>query len=140
MSAGYSGTPLSRKLGIKEGHRVALLNAPNHVEALLAPLPSGVRIVHSLRGPGAFDVLLVFVRDGKELRRGFSRAAPRMKVAGGLWMSWPKASSVLATELREGEVRAQGLKQGLVDNKICAVDEDWSSLRFVVRLRDRSHS
>ena len=116
---------------------MALLDAPDHLESLLAPLPSGVRIRRSLRGRSTFDVLLVFTRNQEELRRRFAKAAARMGAAGGLWVCWPKASSPLATELREAEIRAHGLTLGLVDNKVCAVDGDWSALRFVVRLRDR---
>ena len=137
MSAGYSGTPLARKLGIEEGHRVAALGAPEHFPALLEPLPPSVRLRSDLRGGGAFDVLLVFVRTPGELRRRFEQARRRLEPSGGLWVSWPKQSSPLATELRESHVRTHGLEAGLVDNKICAIDEDWSGLRFVVRLRDR---
>ena len=137
MSAGYSGTPLARKLGIKEGHRVVALGAPPHFRDLLEPLPPRVRVRTDLRGRGAFDVLVVFVRTERELRDRFERARARLEEDGGLWVSWPKQSSPLATALRESDVRAHGLASGLVDNKICAVDEDWSGLRFVVRLRDR---
>ena len=137
MSAGYSGTPLARKLGIEEGHRVATLGAPEHFAALLEPLPAGVRLRSDLRGGGMLDVLVVFVRTPSELRRRFERGRRRLEQKGGLWVSWPKQSSPLATDLRESDVRAHGLAAGLVDNKVCAIDEDWSGLRFVVRLRDR---
>jgi hypothetical protein len=137
LSAGYSGTPLARKLGIEEGHRVAALGAPLHFRALLEPLPAGVRVRSDLRGRGAFDVLVAFVRTEAELRERFERARSRLEIDGGLWVSWPKQSSPLATGLRESDVRAHGLSTGLVDNKVCAIDQDWSGLRFVVRRRDR---
>ena len=138
MSAGYSGTPLARKLGIEEGHRVATLGAPAHFRGLLEPLPKGARVRADLRGRGSYDVLVVFVRSERELRDRFERARARLESDGGLWVSWPKRSSPLATTLRESDVRTFGLSTQLVDNKICAVDEDWSALRFVVRRRDRS--
>jgi len=137
MSVGYSGTPLPKKLGIKPGHRVGLAGAPAHVPGLLDPLPSGVRLERSLRG-GPKDVILVFVRTPGELHRRFQAARGKLREDGGLWVCWPKKSSPLATSLRESDVREHGLATGLVDNKVCAVDEDWSGLRFVVRTRDRS--
>jgi hypothetical protein len=137
VSAGYSKTPLARKLGIREAARVATLAAPAHFAALLEPLPRGVLIRSDLRGRGSFDVLIVFVRSARELADRFERARARLEPDGGLWVSWPKQGSPLASELRESDVRAYGLSTGLVDNKVCAIDEDWSGLRFVVRLRDR---
>ena len=137
MSAGYSGTPLAKKLGIKDGHLVVTMGAPAHIEALLDPLPSGVRVRSSLRGARLFDVLIVFARTHRELTDRFERASERMEPAAGLWVCWPKQTSPLASELRESDVRAHGLSTGLVDNKVCAVDEDWSGLRFVIRLKDR---
>jgi hypothetical protein len=105
---------------------------------LLDPLPARVRLSSGLRRRGAFDVLIAFVRTAAQLAERFDRARSRLETDGGLWVSWPKQSSPLATELRESDVRAYGLSTGLVDNKICAIDEDWSGLRFVVRLRDRA--
>jgi len=137
MSAGYSGTPLARKLGIKEGHLVATVGAPGHFAELVAPLPHGVRLRSDLRGRAPHDVLVVFARTEAELRSRFDRAREKLSPGGGLWVSWPKRSSPLATTLRESHVRAYGLASGLVDNKICAVDDDWSGLRFVVRVGDR---
>lgn len=138
--AGYSGTPLAKKLGIKEGHRVATIGAPANFEALLEPLPPQVRVRGDLRAAGDHDVLVVFARTEADLRDRFDRAAGRLDPAGGLWVAWPKQSSTLATEMKESHVRAYGLSTGLVDNKICAIDDDWSGLRFVVRLENRSTS
>lgn len=137
MSAGYSRTPLWKKLGIKEGHQVATAGAPTHFGALLDPLPASVLLRPDLRARGPFDVLVVFVRTEAELRSRFNRARKRLHPFGGLWVAWPKRSSPLATDLKESHLRAFGLSTGLVDNKICAIDEDWSGLRFVVRVVDR---
>ena len=137
MSAGYSGTPLAKKLGIAEGDLVAALGAPSHFADLLEPLPRGVTLRGDLRARAPHDVLVAFVRDARELRERYAKALARLDPHGGLWIAWPKQSSPLATDLRESDVRAHGLSSGLVDNKICAIDEDWSGLCFVVRTRDR---
>lgn len=137
MSVGYSGTPLPRKLGIKEGSLVAALWAPEHFISLLVPLPHGARLRPDLRGKARYDVLVAFVTTERELRTRFDRARARLDPDGGLWIAWPKLSSALAKDLKESHVRAYGLSTGLVDNKICAIDEDWSGLRFVVRTEDR---
>jgi hypothetical protein len=133
--AGYSGTPLALKLGIKPGNRVALLAAPSGFEAKLDGLPEAVAIARQVRG--TVDVILFFVERASELATRFAALAKRLDPAGGLWVAWPKKASGRATDLTEGEVRAIGLAAGLVDNKVCAVDEIWSGLRFVVRLADR---
>ena len=137
MSAGYSGTPLPKKLGIKEGHLVAAVGAPDHFEDVLVPLPHGVRLRKDLRGRALHDVLVVFVTSEAQLENDFDRARAKLDPHGGLWVAWPKRSSPLATDLRESHVRSYGLSTGLVDNKVCAIDEDWSGLRFVVRTQDR---
>ena len=135
--AGYSGTPLPKKLGIKDGHLVATMAAPSTFADALGPVDPSVRLRSGLRGTGPFDVIVIFVRSERELRDRFTRAADKLETAGGLWVAWPKQSSPLATELKEGHVRAFGLSTGLVDNKVCAIDADWSGLRFVVRTKDR---
>lgn len=137
MTAGYSGTPLARKLGIKEGHLVAALWAPEHFPDLVDPLPPRVRLRTDLRAAAPHDVLVAFVTTEAELAGRFDRARAKLDPHGGLWIAWPKQSSALATSLRESHVRAYGLSTGLVDNKICAIDEDWSGLRFVVRTAHR---
>jgi len=137
MTTGYSGTSLARKLGIKEGHRVAALGAPSHFRSLLDPLPPGVRLQSGLRGRARFDVVIAFARTRSELGQRFGRARLRLQPNGGLWVAWPKRTSPLAGRLKESDVREHGLASGLVDNKVCAIDEDWSGLRFVIRLEDR---
>jgi len=134
--AGYSGTPLVGKLGIKAGHRVALLGAPDGFPASLDPLPDDVLVQADLRG-GPLDVIVLFAPDQASLSRGFGRGARRLSPAGGLWVAWPKKASGVPTDLTETEVRALGLETGLVDNKVCAIDAIWSGLRFVIRLQDR---
>jgi hypothetical protein len=131
--AGYSGTPLPRKLGIKQGHRVLLDRAPTGFD--LGPLPDVD--VHRRAGAAPYDVIVGFTPDHRTLSRRFPRLARRLVTNGGLWIAWPKRSSGVATDLDENIVRDFGLATGLVDNKVCAVDETWSGLRFVVRLRDR---
>ena len=136
-TAGYSGTPLPKKLGIKEGHRVGTVKPPPHLRELLEPLPLGARVV-ALRSSGEpYDVILLFARNFRSLEAGLPRAVPRLTYDGGLWIAWPKKSSPLASDVAEGDVRRLGLATGLVDNKICAVDPDWSGLRFVYRVEDR---
>ena len=133
--AGYSGTPLPKKLGIKPGARLLRVNAPDELERWLAPMPEGVRTV----GPheGQADVILFFTTQAKELDARFPELAARLNVAGGLWVGWPKKAARVPTDLDENRVRAIGLAAGLVDNKVCAISEVWSGLRFVYRLRDR---
>jgi hypothetical protein len=134
--AGYSGTPLVHKLGIKPAHQVALLNAPPDFRSTLAALPEGVTVREDLQG-GAKDVVVFFTSELKELRKRFGTVADRLTPAGGLWIAWPKKASGVPTDLTEDVIRGVGLEAGLVDNKVCAVDETWSGLRFVVRLKDR---
>ena len=136
-TAGYSGTPLPKKLGIKPGHRVGVIGDPGHVHELLEDAPPGVRILTVRRGSPSYDVILLFAPDARTLQRQFARAKEGMDVDGGLWIAWPKKSSPMHVDLAEGQVRTLGLQSGLVDNKICAVDADWSGLRFVYRVEDR---
>src|SRR5262245_40493567 len=129
--AGYSGTPLPKKLGIREESRVALLGAPDGFAATL-----GVAARPTLRG-GPFDVLLFFVTSRAAIEGRLGALASALDPAGGLWICWPKRASGVATDLTENVVREVALAAGLVDNKVCAVDETWSGLRLCVRLRDR---
>jgi hypothetical protein len=135
--AGYSGTPLPRKLGIKPAHTVALLGAPAGFARLLGPLPAGVKTVTALDGRAPFDVIVLFVTTAAELTRRFVPTARRLEPNGGLWVAWPKKASGVPTDVTEGLVRAVALDAGLVDNKVCAIDDTWSGLRNVVRLADR---
>lgn len=136
--AGYSGTPLPRKLGIKAGHRVLLAGAPEAFRGELEPLPDDV-VVHRRAASGRpYDVIVGFCPDQATLLGGFGRWRTVLDQAGGLWVGWPKKASGTKTDLTEGFVREYGLGQGLVDNKVAALDGTWSGLRFVVRLTDRS--
>ena len=136
MPAGYSGTPLAKKLGVKPGHRVLLCEAPAGFERRLRA-PQGVEVRRDLRGKQPFDVILLFAARGSVLTKRFDSLRKRMATDGGFWIAWPKKSSGRQTDLGEADVRAHGLAAGLVDNKICAVDETWSGLCFVIRVRDR---
>ncbi|MCW2883869.1 MAG: hypothetical protein QOE54_546 [Streptosporangiaceae bacterium] len=137
--AGYSGTPLPKKLGIRAGHRVLLVNAPAGLA--LDPLPPDVEVVVGSEDgePSGepYDVILGCCPDRAALIGHFDGLRARMRIDGGLWLGWPKKSSGVPTDLTETDVREYGLAAGLVDNKVCAIDETWSGLRFVVRLADR---
>lgn len=135
--AGYSGTPLAKKLGFKENSRGLVLAAPTGFAATLDGLPSGVTLSSRLSTKGPVDVAVVFCVTQSHLRERFVAAKAKLAPSGGLWVAWPKKSSGVETELTENAIRDFGLEQGLVDNKVCAVDETWSGLRFVMRLKDR---
>lgn len=139
-SAGYSGTFLPKKLGIKDGHALWLVNAPAGFESTLGDLPANVRLVRKASAGKRCDVIVLFVQTEKELERGFDTAKKHLAEDGGLWIAWPKRSSGVATELGESVVRKHGLGGGLVDNKVCAIDATWSGLRFVVRVQDRKRA
>ncbi|MEC3916577.1 DUF3052 domain-containing protein [Nocardia sp. CDC160] len=132
--AGYSGTPLPRKLGIKPESRVLLAGAPAGFE--LGELPAGVQL-HRRAGGDPYDVILGFCPDQATLARRFAGWRGKLATTGGLWLAWPKKASGVPTDLGENAVRAYGLAQGLVDNKVAAIDDSWSGLRFVIRLADR---
>ncbi len=132
---GYSGTPLHRKLGIKEEARVALLGAPKGFDGELGPLPAGVRVLRRLAPE--LDVVVLFVTERRELERRFPDVARSITPTGGFWVAWPKRASKVPTDLTEDVLREVGLPQGLVDNKVCAVTDVWSGLRFVWRKENR---
>jgi hypothetical protein len=132
--AGYSGTPLPKKLGIKPGHRVLLVDAPEGFA--LDPLPGDVTVDRKADGP-PYDVIVAFCPDTAALMDGFADWRARLDSAGGLWIAWPKKASGVPTDLTENAVRDIGLAAGVVDNKVCAIDATWSGLRLVVRLADR---
>ena len=133
MSAGYSGTPLAAKLGIKPGHRVLLLGPPP--EFSLTQLPDSVSVAR--RAGGLADVILSFHTSRAELERRMPRLRERLQPAAGLWIAWPKRASGVQTDLTEDVVREIALANRLVDNKVAAIDETWSGLRLVIRLADR---
>ena len=134
-AAGYSGTPLPRKLGIKPGHRVLALNAPDTFAATLGELPEGVQVRPAARGKA--DVIVSFHDRRADLARRMPKLRELMEPAAGLWIAWPKRASKLPTDLTEDVVRELALANTLVDNKVCAIDATWSGLRLVIRLRDR---
>lgn len=131
MTAGYSGTPLARKLGIKEGATVAVLGAPPGFAADLEPLPDGVELVEEV--VAGCDVAVLFVTERRELERRWAEVTAALAIGGGLWIAWPKRSSKVPTDLTEDVLREVGLPTGWVDTKVCAVSEVWSGLRFVLR-------
>jgi hypothetical protein len=135
--AGYSGTPLPRKLGFKPGARAVLVNAPEGYAASLSPLPEGVRLLPRLGKD--LDLIQLFATREADLVEALPGCCEALATAGALWVSWPKgkAKARVPTDLDEGIVRRHGLAAGLVDVKVCAVDEIWSGLRFVRRVRDR---
>ncbi len=134
-AAASSATPLPRKLGIRAGSRVAVIAAPEAFAAALGALPDGVRV--HLRLQGRFDVIVAFAVHRSMLERRLAALRDALAPAGGLWLAWPKQTSGVATDLGDTEVRELGLTTGLVDNKVCAIDETWSGLRFVYRRADR---
>lgn len=133
--AGYSGTPLAKKLGIKQGSRVALVGAPRDFDSTLDPLPPGVKVLRGARK--SVDVVVCFCPDRRTLERDLPKAQRLLDPDGGLWIAWPKKFSGVATDLTFEVVQPVGLDAGLVDNKVCAIDDIWSGLRFVYRLEDR---
>jgi hypothetical protein len=124
----YSSTPLPKKLGIKDGSRVALKNAPEGFADVLGVTP---------RLRGEFDVAVLFAIRQGELTRAFAPLARRLAPAGGLWIAWPKRAAGVPTDLTFDAVQKTGLDAGLVDNKSCAIDDTWQAVRFVIRLKDR---
>jgi hypothetical protein len=131
---GYSGTPLPKKLGIKAGHRVCLPNTPAEVRAALRDALTECEVVQQ---GDALDFVILFTKSRTELAKEFSRIAKRLVPAGMLWVSWPKKSSGVATDVDENVARQIGLGAGLVDVKVCAVTDVWSGLKFVRRVKDR---
>jgi hypothetical protein len=131
----YSGTPLPKKLGIKEGSRVAIVDAPDGFASTLTPMPGGVEVVSQVRG--RLDVVVVFATRLAALERRFGPAVKAVEYNGGLWVCWPKKASKVETDLTFEVVQGMGLEAGLVDNKIASVTEVYQAMRFVYRLKDR---
>ncbi len=138
MSAGYSGTPLVKKLGIKAGAKLYINGAPPHYFDLLGSLPEDVRI--SPRLSGEFDFIHIFAQQRARLTAQLAKVIPHLQPDGMVWISWPKGTSKLETDLNGGLVRELGQAAGLVDIKVCAVDDDWSGHKFVIPVADRPKS
>jgi hypothetical protein len=133
--AGYSGTPLLKKIGIKSGDRLLFCNEPSNFRSTLGELPDKAIVVRSARLE--VNVAVLFSDRQSHLQKNFPVVAKSLQQNGMLWIGWPKKSSGVATDLNENLVREIGLANGLVDTKVCAIDETWSGLRFVIRLKDR---
>lgn len=134
--AGYSGTPLPKKLGIKAGNTILLLNAPPGFYNTLGDMPENVKSSNQ-PGKGPNDVILFFTRSRRQFEMELPRLRRFMAPACGLWICWPKQASKVATDITEDVVRSVALPAGLVDNKVCAVDDTWSGLRLVIRVENR---
>ena len=134
--AGYSGTPLPKKLGIKENQRIALVNKPASFQKQLGALPTNTHVVTKLTAP--LDLVVLFVESERALAKQFPAIAKKISTNGMIWVAWPKKSSGVSSDLSFELVQRIGLDCGLVDVKICAVDEVWSALKFVIRLKDRN--
>ena len=136
MPAGYSGTPLLKKLGIKAGNTLLLLNAPEHYLGLLGDLPEGCTMIE-LADEIQADFVHLFCQTTESLELLAPTAKAALKKDGMLWVSWPKGKSTIPTDLKRDPIRTYLLDLGLVDVKVAAVDDDWSGLKFVYRLKDR---
>ena len=133
--AGYSGTPLAKKIGIKPGDRLALVGVPKGFEKELEGLPQGVRFVGE---HAEAEVAIVFAQSMAEFKKAFSVATKRMPTEGMVWAAWPKKASGIQTDLDESKIREFGLGTGVVDVKVCAINDTWSGLKFVIRVKDRA--
>lgn len=140
MTAGYSGTPLPTKLGIKPGSRVCVVGAPKGFESELQPLPADATLRAALRGKSPFDVIVAFLDDREALQLSLPKLRNKVADRACLWLAWRKRSSGQATDLGEADVRAAGLASGFVDVKVAALTEVWSGLKFVVPLSARTRS
>jgi hypothetical protein len=133
--AGYSGTPLIKKLGIKPGQRICILNPPADYSETLGPLPEGVHLMKKLKSP--LDFIQIFSLQSRQLVVEFPELKAALALDGMLWVSWPKKAAKVPSDLDENVIREIGLSNGLVDVKVAAVDSVWSGLKFVYRLKDR---
>jgi len=135
MAAGYSGTPLAKKLGIKEGSRIFLASAPENYLAIIAPLPEGAHVVPCLTRE--MDIVHVFSTRRSQLQEALVSFLEKLKPDGVIWVSWPKKAAKVSTDITEDTVREVALPLGLVDIKVCAVDEVWSGLKLMIRKERR---
>jgi hypothetical protein len=136
VRAGYSGTPLAKKLGIKSGYGVSLIAAPGGFEQILDGLPPAVELARS-DSPRGRIVTVAFFTESGALAGSIRQFAAETPANGSLWIAWPKRSSGVSTDITEDVIRDAALPMGLVDNKVCAIDETWSGLRLVVRKENR---
>ena len=134
--SGYSGTPLVKKLGFKPGYTVWMANSPDGFEGLLGPLPENLTLTNQT---SEADIALVFATTRPEIEEAFAEAKHKIPANGAIWVAWPKRSSGVATDLTEDVMRDLFLPTGMVDNKVCAIDDTWSGLRFVVRKENRAN-
>jgi hypothetical protein len=135
-AAGYSGSPLIKKLGIKPDMKIAVWNEPAAYWHYLSPLPSTIRVLARV-SPGAADMVHLFATTAAHFNTLLRRAKPLIHSSGMIWVSWPKKASGVPSDLDENMIRSAALKAGLVDVKVCAVDEVWSGLKLLYRLKDR---
>ncbi len=133
--AGYSGTPLAKKLGIKAGSKLFISDAPANYSSLLESIPSDVEFVDSITP--ATDIVHLFTTSKTELVSALRRSLVKLRADGAIWVSWPKTASKVATDITEDTIRAVALPLGLVDIKVCAVDDTWSGLKLVMRKENR---
>jgi hypothetical protein len=136
--AGYSGTPLPQKLGIKPQCRLALCRAPADFAEALGKLPAGVKPLAWGRAKGPFDVIVAFFASEAAFKSQLPKLQAALEPQGGLWIAWPKRASGVPTDMTEDVIRQHALPRGLVDNKVCAIDATWSGLRLVVRREHRA--
>jgi hypothetical protein len=134
-TAGYSSTPLAKKLGIKEGNKISLLNKPDYYFSLFTDFPDDVSI--NTRGNEKYNFVHYFVKQEKQLQKDIRKLRDSIEPNGMIWISWPKKASKVETDLTEDVIRNLALKNGLVDVKVCAVDEIWSGLKLVIPVKDR---
>jgi hypothetical protein len=134
-TTGYSGTPLPKKLGLKEGATLALVNPPEGIERILGPLPAAATLSRTLATSNR--LVLLFCKDTATLKKALPVVSRKLHADGSLWISWPKKSSPLFIDLTEDAIRAIALPTGLVDVKVCAVNTDWSGLKLMVRKEQR---
>ena len=133
MTAGYSGTPLAKKLGIKEGFKIALFNQPEYYFNLFTDFPADVQVINKAK----VNFIHYFVKEQKQLQKEITKLKDQIEPDGMIWISWPKKSSKVETDITEDVVRNIALKNGLVDIKVCAVDNTWSGLKMVIPVKDR---
>lgn len=133
QTSGYSGTPLAKKLGIKEGYKISLYHQPEYYFNLFTDFPENVKVINKTK----VDLIHYFAKEEKQLQKDITKLKDQIEQNGMIWISWPKKSSKVETDITEDVVRNIALKNGLVDIKVCAVDETWSGLKLVIPVKDR---